>query len=201
MATATKVTFYELNEQRQVLDAFLAETEGDETPEIAELWEKLAGDATMKATSWAKWTKELALQGDQIEAMQRVLRAQVERLGAERKAIEARVERSRAELSRQMRLFGLESAKVPGVSIWHVEENPFIDVPAVETLSEEQYASAIDLGILVYTPEHTTTVPATREWSTAALVAVAETFVDGEDLGGILPPGVRITFRKGIRIK
>jgi hypothetical protein len=210
MATATKVRFYELNEQRAILDEFLRETEGEETPEIAALWEQLQGDADNKAANWAKWNKELALQGKQIEGMEAVLKKECERLATERKAIEARVEKSRAELSRQMLQFGVEKVKAAGISIWHVDEKPEIVVGAIDL--PDLYAAGSP--IVTYTPPATVPVPERYEINTDAVIALAKAHaafaaLDADVREGVpsdqvpepLPAGVTVTFRKGIRIR
>ena len=208
MPAAAKVTFYELNEQRAILTTFLAETEGEETPAIAELWEQLEGDAETKACNWAKFNKELALEAKQIEAMEAPLKAELTRLAGERKALEARVERNRTELSRQMRLFGLEKVKQPGVSIWHVDEKPEIVTPSIDALPPEQLAFAEELGVVSFTPEHSVTIPAQWAWDTVELVRYAEQLEQNEQRDADvrapmdpLPAGVQVTFRKGIRIR
>jgi hypothetical protein len=213
MATAQKVRFYELNEQREVLASFLVETEGEETPEIAELWEKLSGDAENKAANWAKFTKELDLEAEMIEGMEAALKKELARLASERKAIEARVVKSRAELSRQMLLFGLVAAKTPGVSIWHVDEKPVVVTPDYMTLTREQlYDAHENLGILRFVPARTTVVEAHWEWDVDAIIAHAKLIekqaaeaVQTEDVTvthpSPLPPGVSVLFRKGIRVR
>lgn len=210
MATATKVRFYELNEQRAVLDAFLLETEGEVTPEIAALWEQLDGDAENKAANWAKWNKELDLQGKAIKAMEDALRKEIERLAGERRSIEAQVLRSRGELSRQMQLFGLDKVKKPGISIWHVDEAPDVVVGAVDLAQIYGEGSTL----VTYTPATSMPVPERYELDTDAVVALArarlafeqldkdvQDRMPSEQVPAPLPDGVAVAFRKGIRIR
>lgn len=206
-AAPARVTFYELNEQRDVLDRFLLEQEGEETPEIAALWDALAGDASNKALNWAKWNKERALEGKVIEAMEAALKAQLAALVASRKAIENEVARSRAELSRQMLRFGLEAAKAPGVSIWHVDEAPVVVVPPLDALPVDRLDELCDEGLVAYIPEETVVTPAHHQWSEEKIIQVAAAIEAAIAAGtpradvAELPAGVAVTFRKGIRIR
>src|SRR5712664_2796707 len=54
----TGIKLYELTEARDILDLFLAEEEGVETPEIAALFAELAGDIDGKVERTALWIKE-----------------------------------------------------------------------------------------------------------------------------------------------
>lgn len=204
-----KVRFYELQAERAVLDRFLEETEGEETPELAQLWEQLQGTAENKALNWAKYTKELALQGEMIVGMEAALKKELDKLASSRKAIEAKVVRSRTELSRQMQLFGLDAAKAPGVSIWHVPEKPVVVLPDISALAETPAVAAQLLaeGWARYTPPRVETIPEQWEWEASVIIERAKALAELEPTGTAgttptqLPPGVTVTFRKGIRVR
>lgn len=49
---------YELVEARDILDQFLAEEEGEETPTIAALWQQLDGELDQKGERVALWIRE-----------------------------------------------------------------------------------------------------------------------------------------------
>ncbi|MGN6111264.1 MAG: siphovirus Gp157 family protein [Kofleriaceae bacterium] len=92
-----KVTLREMFGQRTIIDEWLLETEGEETPAIAELWDKLEGDIAEKVERWALW-----IQARSAEAA--AIREEEQRLAARRRAIENAVERSKTELQRQLEL-------------------------------------------------------------------------------------------------
>ena len=114
----SSVKFFELNEARDILDEMLLELDGEETVEIAELWNKLSGDAEDKAIAWAKWLRERELEIKMIDGQLSALKAEQARLTSEQVAIAKLIDRSKGELERQMRTFGLDKVKRPGCSMW-----------------------------------------------------------------------------------
>lgn len=86
MSAAVKL--YELVEARDILDQFIAEAEGEETPEIAALWEQLDGDLNTKAQNVGLWLRE---KQSEIAA----LKAEESWLRQKREARENALERSK----------------------------------------------------------------------------------------------------------
>ena len=58
MTAAATIKLYELVEARDILDEFLVEEEGELTPTIAELFDRLEGDLAQKAERVALWMRE-----------------------------------------------------------------------------------------------------------------------------------------------
>lgn len=106
MIAATLPTLRDLGNARDILDEFLIETEGEVTPELQELWDKLEGDTETKIERWALWIQDRVGKAKEIKDEEA-------RLSARRKAIESACERSKAELKRQMERIG--KAKVNGL--------------------------------------------------------------------------------------
>jgi len=104
--TATLPTLHDLADARDILDMFLLEAEGELTPELADLFERLDGTIEEKIERWALWVADRAGKAKEIKAEE-------ERLAARRRAIENACERSKAELKRQMERIG--KLKVNGV--------------------------------------------------------------------------------------
>lgn len=97
---------YELAEARAILDEFLLEQEGEETPEIADLWERLEGETTDKIERWGLWLLDRS-------ADVKKLKEEEKRLELRRTHLESAIERSKAELMRQLNILG--KSKVQGV--------------------------------------------------------------------------------------
>ncbi|MFL5909455.1 MAG: siphovirus Gp157 family protein [Gaiellaceae bacterium] len=64
---STTVKLYELVTARDILDQFLVEEEGEETPPIAALFEQLEGDLATKGEHVAKWIREKEREIDALE--------------------------------------------------------------------------------------------------------------------------------------
>ena len=93
------LTLRELGEERRVLDQFLAETDGEETVEIAELMAELTGTTAQKVDNWCSWIKEREVE---VEA----LKAEQARVLERRQHLEAAIVRSKAQLQRELEIQG-----------------------------------------------------------------------------------------------
>lgn len=87
MSAAVKL--YELLEARDILDQFLVETEGEETPELGDLFAQLEGSLEEKGQNVARWMREK-------EAEITALKTEEQFLAKKRKARENALERSKA---------------------------------------------------------------------------------------------------------
>lgn len=102
------IKLYELTEARDILDLFLAETEGEETPELAELFAQLVGEIDEKVERTALWIREKSAEADAIKAEEH-------RLAARRRTIENRVDRTKRYLEYQLEQLGRD--KVNGLLV------------------------------------------------------------------------------------
>jgi len=125
----TGIKLYELTEARDILDLFLAEEEGVETPEIAALFAELAGDIDEKVERTALWIKEK-------DAESAALKAEEQRLAARRKTIENRVDRTKRYLEYQLELLGRDKVNGLLVTVALQLNNPKL----VGELSQDQLA-------------------------------------------------------------
>lgn len=104
----TGVKLYELSEARDILDQFLLEEDGVETPEIADLFAQLAGAIDEKVERTALWIKER-------EAEAAAIKLEEQRLAQRRKVIENRVDRTKRYLELQLEQLGRD--KVNGLLV------------------------------------------------------------------------------------
>jgi hypothetical protein len=132
--TAT-ATLRELGDAKEILDQFLLETEGEETPEIADLWEQLQGQTSEKVERWGLWILER--NGDLKK-----LKEEEERITARRRAIENAIDRSKAELLHQLRRVGRD--RVQGLVCTVAIQNN--SQPAVNLLAEAEAFYATEEG-------------------------------------------------------
>lgn len=102
------VKLYELSAARDILDQFLSEAEGEETPEIADLFAQLNGEIERKVEDTALWIKEK-------EAEAAALKQEEQRLAARRRALENRAERTKHYLELQLEQLGRD--KVHGLIV------------------------------------------------------------------------------------
>jgi hypothetical protein len=104
MSAAIKL--YELAAARDILDEFLAETEGEVTPELQQLLDELEGDTKEKIERVALYIREqLALAG--------AVKVEEDRLAARRKSLERAADGLKAYLKMQMERIG--APKVTGL--------------------------------------------------------------------------------------
>jgi hypothetical protein len=183
MAGATitpKVTLREMFGQRTIIDEWLLETEGEETPAIAELWEKLEGDIAEKVERWALW-----IQARSAEAA--AIKEEEQRLAARRKAIENAIERSKAELQRQLEL--AQRDKVQGLLCTVALQNNAKSVRGdLDEHALRNLAMDPDLGNLVrYIPER-------YELDRRAVLEL-------EKAGETIPAGLEVVQTRSLRIR
>jgi hypothetical protein len=137
----------ELGQARVILDEWLAETEGEETPEIQDLLAKLDGDTAEKVQRWGLYIIDRDSTAAFMEAEEKFFRAEADRLKARRVAYEAQTERSRGQLQFQLESQGIgdiegllcsvklqrNPAKLVGeidaekLAEWFVDENPLFN--------------------------------------------------------------------------
>lgn len=99
MTIASLPTLHDMGNAREILDEFLIEHEGEETPEIKELWERLDGDINEKIERWALWIQDRGGKAKEIKEEET-------RLALRRRALENACERSKAELKFQLERLG-----------------------------------------------------------------------------------------------
>lgn len=113
----------ELGQAQDILDQWLEETEGEETPEIAALWEELQGDKREKVIRWGHHLLNRYAVADLMEAEMRFYKVEMERLAARLKAYAANTERSEAQLQMQLELQGIEAVESATVTV-KLQANP-----------------------------------------------------------------------------
>jgi hypothetical protein len=176
MAKQQKVTLYDLGEARNILDLFLLETEGEETPEIAELWAKLDGDIDTKIERWALYLRELHAEAE-------VAKAEAKRLAERAASTMKAYERGKAELERQMKLIGREKVKTPRLTIWLQDNNPGLKVDeGVDLEALHRAGSPLVYEVVEYRTDY------------AEIVARAKN-------GGELPKGIRLETTRTLRTR
>lgn len=104
MTAAVRLTLHDLGEAQDVLDRFLLEFEGEQTPEIAELWDLLSGQIDEKVERYALWIRGQQGQAD-------LIKVEEERLYARRKAIENGIKRGKENLQHHMERLGRDKVK------------------------------------------------------------------------------------------
>lgn len=113
----------ELGVARTILDEWLAETEGEETPEIQDLLAKLDGETAEKVQRWGLYLIDREATAAFMEAEEKFYRAEADRLKARRVAYEAATERSRAQLQFQLESQGIGDIDGPLCSV-KLQRNP-----------------------------------------------------------------------------
>lgn len=175
--TAT-VTLHELGDARRILDEWLLEAEGEETPEIGELWAKLDGQIEEKIERWALWILDRA-------ADAKKLKDEEKRLADKRAALEHAVERSKAELLRCMESIG--KPKINGLlATVAIQASP----PAVKTALEGSVLWALEDCRPFVRREEVVRYTLDR----AAVLAVHK-------LGDPLPPAIQVERGSHVRIR
>lgn len=101
---------YELGEARDILDGFLAETEGEETPEVKDLFEQWQAEVEQKVEATGLYIRELIAESIAMQAEQ-------ERMALRRQAHENRIEKLKEYLAAQMQRIGLERVKGPRLTV------------------------------------------------------------------------------------
>ena len=161
-------SLHDLGDAQGILDSFLFEAEGEETPEIAELWDRLSGEIDQKIERWGLW-----LRGQKLQA--ELIKAEEERLRDRRKAIENAVERGKAAL--QMNMERLERLKVKGTlaTVSVVKNPPSCRIDRILPPDELVILHQLDERLVVYTPPQ----PAQYALSPSGVIAASKK-VDGK---------------------
>lgn len=145
----------ELGQARLILDDWLREMEGEETPELYDLFEKLEGDTKQKVENWGLYLKDRDAQAALLKAEEEFYANEAARLRERRTSFEAGTERSRAQLQFQMELQGI--TEVEGVYCKvALQRNPpkVIGEIDAETLADWfQSEDATLVSFVRYTPE------------------------------------------------
>jgi Siphovirus Gp157 len=174
----TALKLYELTEERRVLDDFLLETEGEVTPEIAQLLTEIEGKIEEKAERVALYIREQ-------EANAAVIDEEVQRLQAKAKALRRGAAGLKYYLEGQLRALGLDKVKGQLVTV-ALQLNP---PSVVGELSQDELADLQDRLFVRY-------VPARFELDKRALLDVARE--QGLDA---LPEGLAIVRTETLRIR
>jgi predicted nuclease with TOPRIM domain len=104
------VKLYELGDARDILDGFLAETEGEETPELKDLFEQLDGEVQQKVARTGLYIKEL-------EADLTALDLECNRLAGRRNALKKRVDGLAGYLLANMERLGVARVEAPAITV------------------------------------------------------------------------------------
>jgi hypothetical protein len=177
-AVAPKLTLHDLGEAQDILDGmFLVETEGEYTPEIAQLDAWINDHVEEKVERWGLWIRGQSLQAD-------LIKTEEERLRARRKAIENAIEHSKRALQANMERLGRDKVKGKLLTV-AIQKNP----PAV-TCENIQAVYEGPQGDLFATREERIDFRLNRD-------VVLETWKAGQGL----PPGVVVTQGSSIRLR
>lgn len=127
----------ELGQARLILDGWLAETEGEETPELADLFQQLEGETHEKVEKWGLYLLDRQQQAALMKAEEEFYQAEADRLAERRKSYEAGTERSMAQLQFQLELQGIEKVEGTYCTV-ALQQNPpkVIGEVSPETLAE-----------------------------------------------------------------
>jgi hypothetical protein len=177
-AATARLSLHDIGDAQDILDAFLLETEGEETPEISALWDALQGQRDEKIERWGLW-----LRGQQLQA--ELIKAEEERLAARRKAIEHAIARGKAAL--QMNMERLNVTKVDGKLLTvAVQANP---ASVQGELTEEQLRTlmVVDAALVKRVPESYSLVKAE--------------VLKAHKAGRMIPAGLTITQSTSLRIR
>lgn len=138
-------TLYEIADAREILEAWLAETEGEVTPELEELLAELDGDADAKIERVALFVREQLAEAEMVKVEE-------QRLAARRKAREKAAESLKAYLHREMERLGKTTVKGRLATVAFQKNPPSVrgDV-APETLRAWWTASGDNAGFIRYT--------------------------------------------------
>lgn len=101
----------ELGAARVILDDWLRELEGEETPELADLFEKLEGDTKQKVENWGLYLQDRDAQAALMKAEEDFYANEAKRLKERRESFEKGTERSRNQLLFQMDLQGIDEVE------------------------------------------------------------------------------------------
>jgi hypothetical protein len=141
-----QLTLHDLGDERRVLDEFLVETEGEETPEIADLLGQLHGNMVTKLQNCGLYLRELEAEHEatKLEALRLTLRA---------KATEDRIYRFKAYLTREMIAQNFPLARTPLITVALQLNNPKLVADPSEDLLRVWYRDSEYHHFVRHTPE------------------------------------------------
>lgn len=145
----------DIADAENILDQFLVETSGEETPELAALSEALKADTAAFFERWGLWIRNRKAECRWLDGQAAPFKEEFERIIARRKALEAAIERSESRLLHEMQL--REIPKVEGKLLTVARQlNPAkvigADAVPVEDLME-LFLSAETRDLVRYQPE------------------------------------------------
>jgi hypothetical protein len=133
----------DITDAENILDAFLVETEGEETPELAELKEALQGDTAAFFERWGLWLKSRKAEVKWLTGQAAPFREEADRILDRAKALEAAIERSERRLLYEMQLRELPAIEGKLVTIKR-QLNPPAVVGAENLTPEDLMALYLD---------------------------------------------------------
>lgn len=145
----------DLGVAQQILDEWFAEMEGEETPELKQLWEKLSGDRRQKVLNWGHYLRNRDEQALLMQADEDFYRREANRLKERREAFEKQTERSYGALLFQMQEQSIDAAEDELVTVRR-QRNPASLVGEVETetlMAWFQGEDPLHVGFVRYKPE------------------------------------------------
>jgi hypothetical protein len=113
----------ELGQARVILDDWLVETEGEETPEIQDLLAKLEGETAEKVQRWGLYLIDREATAAFMKAEEDFYAAEALRLKERRVAYEKHTERSRGQLQFQLESQGIGDIEGPLCTV-KLQRNP-----------------------------------------------------------------------------
>lgn len=128
----------DLGEAQAILDTFLEETEGEETPEIRDLWNELRGDTETKVQRYGMYLLNRESQAALMKAEADFFAAEAKRMSHRLQSFEAATERKRAYLLVQLQEQQIPDVKGPLCSVARQKTPPTVigelDRETLETL-------------------------------------------------------------------
>lgn len=145
----------DIADAENILDAFLVETEGEETPEIAELAEALKGDTLAFFERWGLWLKNRRAEVKWLHGQAAPFKDEADRIMERAKSLESAIERSERRL-----LYEMQLREIPAVEGKLVTVKRQLNPPAVvgaEKLTADDllalYMDSATAGFVNYKPE------------------------------------------------
>lgn len=108
--TANLPKLRDIADAENILDQFLVEAEGEETPELAALAEALKADTAAFFERWGLWLKNRKAECKWLDGQAAPFKEEYERIIARRKALEAAIARSEQRL-----LYEMQAREIPKV--------------------------------------------------------------------------------------
>ena len=173
------LSLHDIGEAQDILDSLLVESEGELTPEIADLWEQLSGQTDEKIERWGLWLRGQTLQAE-------LIKAEEERLTARRKAIENAVKRGKDGLQFHMKRLGRDTVKGKLLTVALANNPPSVkgEVDAAALWGDEDNAFR---ALIKYVPE--------------SFVLDRRAVLDAFKAGQPIPAGLTVEQGQSLRIR